>query len=457
MLLDLKGGGQPVQVNAAGSKLFQPAASPDGRFVVHVQVDPFPFTIPRPVPNNDALLSAFSDSGYVPAAVVAGFDALAALHYPEGFDASSRFAFLVRTSKVTGLDIVDGANNRRHGSLDGVLVTAGTLNWAPKGYLFSYRVDPVTSGSAVTRTYLAKVIDGGISEPQLCPDSVTQSSFSPDGRRLFYSLGDKVPAALGYIDPPAAARQIYADMASNGASGLGVEAAGQSVLTALSDPTDATRSIVTRIFVDPKLSPQPITEPNRSSAITISESGSLAALTLSGDRTQRLEFLRGNERIKVAEAPMVSASFSGERLVYYLRHSDTDPSSELHTATLVGSSVVDRRLDPVDRDFRAYPRRKVSKPSNKYFDACVLPVPGIRFSDLELDGPSATRTVDATNPAATVDRPVCNAAGDACAYVEHTDTSSKLFLMHYDATGPSAPTLVFQSDQQLTLYVTHMP
>jgi hypothetical protein len=34
---------------------------------------------------------------------------------------------------MPGLDLVDGANNRRHGSLNGPLIAGGTIRWAPKG------------------------------------------------------------------------------------------------------------------------------------------------------------------------------------------------------------------------------------------------------------------------------------------------------------------------------------
>ena len=457
MLLDLKGSGQPIQVNSMGSKLILPTISADGRLLVHVQTDPFqgPVHGVLPVPPADDLqFAAFTDSGYSPGTAITGFEGLAAMRYPAGFDAESRFVAFVRTGKIPGLDIVDLANHRRYGSLNDQPIK-GSVGWAPKGYLFAYRAETNAAVSAVARLHVAKLIDGGISEPQALPEGISQASFSADGQRLFYSVDDgKVPLAFGYVDPPAAPRQIYSGTGPNGFIGFEIEAGEQSLLTTLIDPNNSGRPIVTRIFVDPARPPQPITE---ATSITMSESGSLAALWLIGDTTQRIEFLRGTERIKVVEAPSVGGTFTGEHLVYYPAASEADPFWEVRSATLVGSSVVDRRLFPADRHIISFCQQRVPNPGNKYVDIYDQPGPGIRFSDLELDGPGASRTIEATDPSATIDCPVCDIAGDACAYVEWTDTSSKIFIVHYGATGPSAPTLAFQSDQRLTLHLAHLP
>lgn len=461
MFLDLKGSGQPVQVNAANSKVITPKASDNGRFLIHEQVDalqsPSHGSLPTPTAE-DLQLVTFTDSGYIPGAAVAGFSGLTAMRLPGAFDASSRFVAFSRldSRQPAGLDIVDAAKQRRHASLSGPRVLGG-VNWAPKGYFFTYRAKTNLSDNPNNDILLAKLTSDGISEPQALPAYANQATFTADGQRLFYSIDNgTIPFALGYIDPPAAPRQIYSGTGPNGFIGFWIEAGGQSLLTTLPDPNGGGLWVVARIFVDPARPPQFLTEPSYSSSITMSESGSLAVLSILGDTTTRLEFLRGTERIKIAEGASISGTFTGEHLVYYPDTSESKIFWEVRSATLVGSTVVDRRLAPADRNISSFCQRVVPNPGTKFNYVYDQPVPGIRFSDLEVDGPGATRTIDATNPAATVDCPVCNTTGDACAYVERTDTSSKIFVVRFGPTGPSEPTLAFQSDQSLALYLAHL-
>lgn len=466
MFIDLKGDGQAVPVAAAGSIDAASVVSGDGRAYVYQQTD-IAQLVPTGTPREDDLyLNLFTDSGYLPGARVGGFVGRPALHSPVGFDASSRFAVFSRWQPTTGVDrllgfdFIDAADNTRYFSLD-FSVDAVEFEWAPKGYLFFYRLLPHDGMRQVTQ-YVAKLIDGGMSQPEQLPVALADQQFTADGRRLFYSTGDGTgPATFGYVEPPAAPRQFYvsSEVADFGKpDGFVIEGGGESVLTALAVPGDPAHYVLWRLFSDGTRPPEAISTPRLSIQVTHSDGDLAAVVSGSDDYVWHLELVRGSEHFDVSVVDEANFGFFvGEHFIYR-RSLAGGSAEEVHSATLKGSSVVDTVVGTSDRVGIAPCRPASSLSGGKYSYTYVSPTAGVRFIDLALEGPAATRTIDVTDPAASIrECPVCNQTGDTCAYTERTAAHSKTFSVHFGPNGAEGPKLIFESDQTFALLAAHLP
>ena len=463
VLRELDGSRSEIQVQIPGSYLGYRSLSPDRRSYVYSQgvVETGEGGAAAPVAD-DLCLIRFTDSGYVPGAIVDGFEGRPEYHYSAGFEASSRFAFFLRITPDRGLDIVDAARNARHHSLT-VDATNMTLNVAPHGYLFSYTLDHHQDAQ---ETYVAEVTEGGISEPELLPQGAGLLRYSEDGKRVFYVLTPATDTvSYGYVEPPAAPRSfhtrdgVFLDVAVH----FLVEPGGDSVLAVLPDSVDSQSTVVQRLFTDETRAPVTVAGPYKNAELAgVSPGGTLAVYAYqldadTGGNLAGIELVRGTEHFNILEpqATTVQGFFGGERFFYRL-------GQVLHAVTIESSAPVDTVVADGDYALDAGGCQPANLDTDKFYYS--LPqFAGVRFVDLGLTGTGSARSVLPTDPLAYVGCPVCNAAGDACAYAEAKPDGSgsgsvssvKVFMLRFGATGPSAPELLFETDHSINLKIFH--
>lgn len=438
--LDLNGDGEPVVLNRGLSDFIASPASPDGRFLVATS-------------GNGVFLGEFTESGYVPLRELTGLLPRVNVLAPRGFEPRSRYAALAAPGSFT-LHILD----LRTAELTAKVTTSNTPSageWAPDGLLFRYVVDDRFQGSS---HYVMDLATGGSAQPQALPSDIAGADFSPDGRRLFYAvLPSSGVYSFGVVEPPAAPHGIYQGEVVDPVPATLMERRfvaeldGQSILTVLPDATDRSRHVLRRLFADTAREPEDIGVARADPLFGRSASGKLVYFMSGEAGRYGLELLRGSERFPLVDPPSehgVFASFAGEHLVYSI-----DGTEELHDVTLSGSAVLDR-VFPENASY-GYPCDDLPPFLDKWFFSHLSSSSSLAMLDLAVAGAGALRRVQGRDARSSFECPVCDAAGNGCAFVEHTSDRSIVFVMHFGAEGPSDPVPVFESDQFLMLMVAH--
>jgi hypothetical protein len=439
-----------AQINVPNTQTTLGSTSPDGQYYVYAQGDG--------LLDNDLYLQRFTPMGYVPGVLADGFKGKPGAHRVVGWDSSARFSGFIRNSPTDmGIDIVDAARNVHHYVTAAAMAKAAFFDWAPVGYLFhfgyDFDVDHDYSGDS-EQHFVAKLTNDGASEPEQLPAAAQRPAFTADGKRLFFAVRPSSGVgALGYVDAPNTPQLFFSPAtAAELPRSFVVEFGGESVLGVRSDGSGGVLTAY-RFFVDPARAPVAVSDPAHvADELYASATRDLAAITYSDASEQRLEVLRGSERLPVgtfALSPNISVDWVGDVLFYSVG------DSELHAVSVGDTGLVDELLnDATETRFACH---DLPHPAGKLAVRFAEPKAGFLFLDLTGASVAVLRSVLVSDDTALPDCPVWDPTGSGLAYVEQSDTGSKLFVVSWGEAGPSEPTLVEDAAVTLELVNARLP
>jgi hypothetical protein len=177
-----------------------------------------------------------------------------------------------------------------------------------------------------------------------------------------------------------------------------------------------------------------------------------AAIRYSGDTEQKLEILRGDERLPVgtfASGLTLDGEWVGDVLFYSVG------DAELHAVTVGDAGVTDTLLS--DTGQSGFACQDDGHPPGKVAVRFEGSPSGLLLVDVTGPAASVARTVLASDADALPDCPVWDPNGHGLAYVEQSDAGSTVFVVGWGEAGPGEPVLAQSADVTLELVNARLP
>jgi hypothetical protein len=436
--LDLESG-DVHDLNPDRNDIIYTESSPDG----HV----FTFGSSNAARDDHLWLVRMLDDGLVPARLVAGFEDRPGNHYLSGYLGDGRFAVYDRGSNLipNGVDVVDTWSNTLHWSIDtelGEAISHSTV--APSGLWLHYSL-----GVAALRDGFARITADGATTFEL-PIGTGLVYFGGDGNRAVYTVFDTPTGAIRLFvhDLPGEASEIDAVVVGATFSWLeGLTPDAQHALVYYESSAGLMQ--LRRIALDGSSDPVLLSDPARSLTRRVAaRDGSATVLIYEDASGQALEIMIGDDHATVIaiaalpphdQVPAGAAPAGDAGFWYWLG------STELHAIALEGGELVAAQINAAGE--------QLAPCGNSYPGTVPAPVHRHVFSDgaagtlVLLDSSALLPARMATLMPAhggQLGCPTWSPAGDSFGFVEHTDSTSYVYLVSWNDEGPSAPMLIHE-------------
>ncbi len=394
-----------------------------------------------------------TDRGIVPATPISGFEGRPGNEYPKAWSGDGRYAFFERGSNIIGdgIDVVDAQTNSLLWYADNAPnEQSASVDVAPKGLWFAY-----TLGLDKRPASVAHIEHGGVKSTAL-PSAGYGFTFDADGTHMAYPNFDATTHVTKlFVQTLGGATVPIGDPDGYPVATITMFMPDGRVLAFVQSNPSADQ-IVNELLSTQGDAPVILGDETRQASLPLPSLDGSRMLMVYTEVGQDLAFI--DPTGKAPDVPIVSyppeaavgdRAIDDKRFIYYTisTASASMGVDELHIVKLDGEGkVVDTRLDtqdPIGTDcYSPFTRSSLTKLVFLNTNTKTL-----NLIDLRGDTPKRVAmlapSVDGARPLYC---PMWGPNGDAFAYTEISDTSSRIRLVRWGDGAPEEPRTVYETD-----------